>query len=257
MNAPGHGGDEERVDVVIGAASVEARAQVGGARISMRSYFSTYLLWTAQREAALAREIEAAHAGESRFSFEHRGHVLSSIIASAAFLEAMVNELYQDAADGHAAPDAYVTPLSTSCQRLMADLWRATAEGRLGTIQKYEMLLAFADAPPLVRGGQTYEDATLVLRLRNAILHYRPEDRSAQDEAHAMEKRLRGKFPDNALMTGSGNPWWPDHALGYGAAAWAHRSVRALADHVSDALGIDPNYRRIERGGWSGEPPGT
>ena len=224
-------------------------------RVTLRSYFSSHLLWTAQREAALAGEMEAHVAGRSRFDVKHRGHVLSSIVASAAFLEAMVNELYQDAADDHAPPDGYITPLSASCRRLMAELWRLTDGGVLKAIQKYEMLLAFADAPALDRGAQPYQDAALVIRLRNAILHYRPEDVSVADEAHAMEQRLRGKFDDNALMTGSGNPWWPDHSLGHGAATWAHRAVKALADHVSDELGIEPNYRRIEAGGWFGDPP--
>jgi len=224
--------------------------------ITLRSYFSSHLLWTAMREAELAGRMEATHAGQSRFDVEHRGHVLSSIVASAAFLEAMVNELYQDAADDHAPPDGYITPLSASCRRLMAELWRSTDGGMLKEIPKYEMLLAFAEAPALDRGAQPYQDASLVIRLRNAILHYRPENVSVVDEAHAMEQRLRGKFEENALMAGSGNSWWPDHALGYGAATWAHRAVKALADHVSDALGIDPNYRRIERGGWFGQPPG-
>jgi hypothetical protein len=180
---------------------------------------------------------------------------LSSIVASVAFLEAMVNELYQDAADDHTPPDGHITSLSASCRRLMADLWRSTDGGRLGAIQKYEMLLAFADAPPLDRGGQTYESVKLVLRLRNAIIHYRPEDVVA-DEAQVMEQRFRGKFDDNVLMAGSGNPWWPDKALGYGAAEWAHRSVQALADHVSDAIGIVPIYRKVEAGGWFGQMPG-
>jgi hypothetical protein len=225
-------------------------------RITLRSYFSSHLLWTAQREAELAGRMEAAHvAGRSRFDVEHRGHVLSSIVASAAFLEAMVNELYQDAADDHAPPDGYITPLSASCRRLMAELWRSTDGGMLKPIRKYEMLLAFADAQALDRGAQPYQDAALVIRLRNAILHYRPENVSVADEAHAMEQRLGGKFDDNAFMSGSGNPWWPDHALGHGAAVWANRAVKALADHVSDALGIDPNYRRVEHGGWFGDPP--
>lgn len=72
-----------------------------------------------------------------------------------------------------------------------------------------------------------------------------------------MERSLRGKFADNALMAGSDNSWWESHALGYGAADWAHRSVKALADEVSDALGIVPNYRRVEAGGWFGQAPGT
>jgi hypothetical protein len=218
---------------------------------------SGHLLWTAQHEAELAGQIEAKLAGGTvPFSLEHRGCVLSSIIASVAFLEAMINELFQDASDGHAPePGGYITPLSEDCRRLMADLWRATREGeRLGAIEKFEMLLSFAQAPPLDRGGQVYENALLTIRLRNTLVHFRPEDRSAEDEAHALEKRLLGKFADNALMAGSGNPWWPYRALGYGAADWAHRSVKALADHVADSVGIVPNHRRMEVAGWEQAP---
>lgn len=96
--------------------------------------------------------------------------------------------------------------------------------------------------------------AEAAIDLRNRLIHFRPEDRSV-DDAHAME-RIRGKFTDNPLMAGSGNAWWPDHALGYGAAVWAHRSVKALADHVSDAIGIEPNYRKVEATGGFGTMPG-
>ena len=247
---------EERSDAIAKPLTVELRGSVD-LRVSIRSYSSGHLLWTAQHEAELAGQIEAKLAGGTvPFSLEHRGCVLSSIIASVAFLEAMINELFQDASDGHAPePGGYITPLSEDCRRLMADLWRATREGeRLGAIEKFEMLLSFAQAPPLDRGGQVYENALLTIRLRNTLVHFRPEDRSAEDEAHALEKRLLGKFADNALMAGSGNPWWPYKALGYGAADWAHRSVKALADHVADSVGIVPNHRRMEVAGWEQAP---
>ncbi len=33
-----------------------------------------------------------------------------------------------------------------------------------------------------------------------------------------------------------------------------NRSVKALADHVSEAIGIEPNYRRLEADGWEQAP---
>jgi len=245
-------------NAIYGQAHGRAKARGGGVRVLIRSYFSSYLLWMAQHMSALAGRIEAAHRGRPTFNIEHRGLVLSSVVASAAFLEAMVNELYQDAADGHGLTgDGYLGPLSSQSHGLMADFWRATDEGsRLKPLDKYEMLLAFADVTPLDRGRQPYQDASLVIRLRNAIAHYQPEDLSA-DDPHKMEGALRGKFADNALMAGSGNAWWTDHALGYGCADWGHRSVKALADRVSDELGILPNYRRVEASGWFGRGPGS
>ena len=84
-----------------------------------------------------------------------------------------------------------------------------------------------------------------------------PASSSSPESNHKLQKGLHQTgFADNALMVGSGNPWWPDKALGFGAAEWAHRSVQALADHVSDAIGIVPIYRKVEAGGWFGQMPG-
>lgn len=141
--------DEERVDATVNPPTVEARADVPAPGIWHRLYFSSYLLWTAQHEAELARQIQGGHLGRSRFSIEHRAHMLSSIVASAGFLEAMVNELYQDAVDGHGA-DACVTSLRAGCRQAMVDFWQSTAFGRsVETIEKYERLLEFAGAAML------------------------------------------------------------------------------------------------------------
>jgi hypothetical protein len=247
---------EERVDAVATPATVQAHVTIPAVRVSIRSYFSPRLLWTAQHHAEPAGEIEKAASGRTPFSIEHHGYVLSSIIASVAFLEAMVNELFQDAADGHAPTGGYIDPLIEESRRTMAEVWAITRGGRLPALEKFDSLLRSAGAPVLNRKSDTFKNAEATIDLRNRLIHFRPEDRSAEDEAHAIEKRIRGKFSDNALMTGSGNAWWPDHALGYGAAVWAHRSVKALADHVSDAIAIEPNYRRVEASGWFGTMPG-
>lgn len=239
------------------AAGLHAHAAINVGGISIRSYFSAHLLWTARHLSELAGQIEAAHEGRSRFDIEHQGFVLASILSSAAFLEAVANELFQDAAGGHGLTgDGYLAPLSSKTHRLMADLWRATSEGtRLRPLEKYEMLLAFADSRPLDRGAQPYQDACFVIRLRNAIAHFQPEDMSP-DDPHRMEQSLRGKFADNRLMAGAGNAWWTAHALGHGCADWAHRSVTAFTDRVSEDLGIRPNYQRVAESGWFGRLPG-
>ncbi len=223
------------------------------ARIVMRNYFSTYLLYAAQCLSDEAGAIEARHQGPSRFDITHRAYVLSSIQAVAGFLEAAINELYQDAVDEHGIEgDGYIAPLSAESRRIMAELWRATDEGsRLRPLEKYQMLLVAAGRERLDAGSQPCQDAHLLTGLRNAITHFQPEDLSA-DAPAAMERRLRGKFPENRLMAGSDNPWWPDHCLGHGCSQWAHRAAKSLADEVVNELGISPNYRRHEEAGWFG-----
>jgi hypothetical protein len=93
-----------------------AKAGGAGPRILLRHYFSTHLLWTAFHATQKAKEIEDAHTGESTFDIEHSSYVLSVIVSAAGFLEAAINEFFQDAHDEHnlsGAGDGYLAPLSS------------------------------------------------------------------------------------------------------------------------------------------------
>lgn len=228
-----------------------------GGRAIMRNYFSSYLLAAAGQMVRSAAAIEDQHdiEGPPRFDLEQRGHILGAILCGVGFFEAMVNELFQDALDRHAPEGSGVASLSMSTRDRMAEYWRAT-KGRDRALDKYQTLLRFAGEAQLDEGAQPYQEARLTVQLRNAIAHYRPEDLSA-DEPEKMEKSLKVvKFPDNQMLTGSGNPWWPDHCLGVGCARWALESVVAVADHVTDAVGVKTNYGVHRASGWLGSVPG-
>jgi len=212
----------------------------------MRNYFSTHMLRSSLDFGSKAAAIEARHSGKSRFDIEHRGYVLASITAAVAFVEAMVNELFQDAADDHGTTgDGYVAPLSGRTRELMREWWELSGGGFERTLEKYQLLLVFSEHPKLNSGSEPYQSAADLLGLRNVLIHYRSESVTAGDE-HRLERRLRGKFPDSRLMAGSGNPWWPSHALGAGCAEWSFSSAKQLADEVVDRIGIVPNYKRQE-----------
>jgi hypothetical protein len=165
----------------------------------------------------------------------------------------MINELFQDAVDRHGFKgQGYIAPLGDAVHRVMAQVWRSTDAGaRLRTLDKYQLLLSVSGRQTLDAGTHPYQDAHLVISVRNKIIHFQPEYRE-QGSPHAMTAKLQGKFSDNRLMNGSENPWWPDHCLGAGCAQWAHTSVKALADAVVGDLDLYPNYRRLEDSGFYG-----
>jgi hypothetical protein len=173
--------------------------------------------------------------------------VLSSIIASYAFLEAMINELYQGAYDElYADPsnpytDPHLARLAEEMRRSMAVFWKHGGDWR-PPLDKYEALLEFSNHAPMDKGRNPYQDAALLVTLRNLIVHFRPETSWVSEEPHKLEKRLKGKFADNRLAAGTGHSWWPDHCLGHGCSEWAHKAARAFADHVVNEIGIVPNY---------------
>jgi hypothetical protein len=231
-----------------------AKASGIAPRLLIRSYFSTRLLWAAFHASDDAREIEAAHTGEPIFNVEHNGFVLSSIVLSAAFLEAAVNEFFQDAHDEHLPPDGYLAPLPSTAIRAMAAVWKGTDDGRrLTTLEKWQLMLVLSGKEPLDSGREPFQPAKLVGDLRNMIVHYRPED-LAVDEGHKLERSLKGRFAPNALWDSTPDKsWWPNRCLGHGCARWAATSVVAFADRVCNELGISPNYRRVATGGGYGK----
>ena len=223
---------------------------IGGIRTSVRNYFSSHLLWQAQQSAIDARTIEDSLVGPT-FDVRHRGSVLSAIQASVAFLEAMVNELFTDAADGHGTSgDGYIAPLDPDAIARMAAVWSDTNGGRLGAIAKYQLLLSLSDRPRLDKASDPLNSANLLIQLRNVIVHYSPESLFT-DESHKLEGRLRNRFESN-LLASPNSLWWPDQCLGSACAEWSWQSALALADAVSDDLSITPNYKRLLERHWEG-----
>lgn len=155
--------------------------------------------------------------------------------------------------------EGYLAPLKPDAVKAMAAIWSGTNEGTSinNPLEKWQLMLIVSGHEPLDRGAAPYQDAELVRRLRNVIVHFRPEDVPAGDAPHRLRQQLEHKFPENRLMEGSGNPWWPSHCLGHGCAEWAAQSALTFADHVCAELGITPNYQRNAASGWAGKPPGS
>jgi hypothetical protein len=214
-------------------------------RIVMRKYFSTYHLYAAHYSAEAAQERETAlMGGQPTFDLRHLGFILGAVTESVAFLEATINEVYKDAADEH---QSYVGALSGPCLELMTALWSATNEGHLEILDKYDLALRFAGHQAFDKGSAPYQDARLLIRLRNYVVHYKPHD-VATDTTHSIGEALREKFSPNQLMVNSGNPWFPDQVLGAGCAGWAWRSARQLTDAFASRMGLQLNYQQADFG---------
>lgn len=206
--------------------------------VVMRSYFSSQYLWSAIHHAKLAESIEAGHAGASRFSIKHRAYVLGAITDSVAFAEAAVNEVLADVADGH---ESYIQPLSSTTRHRFQGFWIA-ANNSASILAKYSETLQMAECRPPDRGAAPWQDMSLLVSLRNHVVHYKPEDVSDALEPSKLARGLIGRFSDNALMLGAGNSWFPDKALGAGCAWWAWTTAKEFVDQWSGALGLKLNY---------------
>jgi hypothetical protein len=182
------------------------------ASISLRPYFSSYHLWAAKRFAKLADVREDDAEG---FDIANRAFVIGSALSAAAFLETAINEIYDDVVDGY---EPYVGLLSAKTKACLTQLWNRKKTGeRSPTLCKYQRALESAGLTAFDESKQPYEDADLLVQLRNTLVHSRPVTRETGDMTE-LDKMLSVRFPPNRPMAKFGNPYFPDRCLGAGCA---------------------------------------
>jgi len=161
----------------------------------------------------------------------HRAHVTAAVLASAAFLEASINELYLE-----------LQKLSHSGQpnlrRELAMLPRVWPQiARSPVLHKYQLALSVADGDQYDESRPPFIDADSLAHLRDALLSYRPDWEDRRGRHRTLEKRLHTKFPPNVIAPPQA-PWFPDRCLGAGCAKWAVRTVQLFSDDFCHRMAI-------------------
>lgn len=231
------------------ALMVEIRGEgtmtVGTPSISMRSYLSTQHLWMAHHCAQYAQYYEDRYRGQRpAFHIHLRGYIIATVTESDAFVEALINELFSDVFDNH--NDERLKVFDAASHQRMTQHWRDSGFGKTTSIlEKYEFALSLNAQAGFDKGAEPYQSMSLLISLRNWQVHYYPSNVSDADP-HSLQAKLKSRFEPNSLMTGSGNAWFPDKALGAGCSAWAVSTAEAFANNFVERFSYEPNYRSIQ-----------
>jgi len=175
---------------------------------------------------------------------EHRTASIGALLFSVSFLESSINELFTDAKEGE---DHSTAGLDGSVIKRLSRAWPL----RLGLLEKYKMALVLADAEPFAIGRAPYDDARVLIQVRNTLVHYAPESIPGdpyirgQEDLHRLAKALRPRISVCPFYA-EGNSFWPDRALGHGCAEWALRSSLAFTDTFFAKLGKTPPYEDLK-----------
>lgn len=228
---------EAHAQVAIGIATA------GDAEIAMRQYFSSWHLWSARHFGWLAQQIEDS-VDWPKLRVQHRSYVISGVIASAAFVEAAINEVFQDVLDGH----DWHGKLDSKTSTALSLLWEMTGEGKSGftAIEKYDLALGLADRPRFDKSRAPYQDVKLIFEIRNWLMHYRPKNLT-QSRPDKLARGLAGKFKLNIMYPGV-NPDFPDRMLSAGCVAWANASAFAFVNQFSSELSLNLHHTQVNFG---------
>jgi hypothetical protein len=225
---------------------------VGRENITLRKRtdFSISHILAAAYFARLSWQVEKTYDGKwsDNLFHEHRAYVTGCVLSAISFLEAKANELFADTVDN---PEA-VKELNQGAKDLMSDMWKlgVPRTGRYSIPEKFQIALVMARKELFDRSRRPYQDVALLVRLRNALVHYEPKwvtCVSPDIEAltvQNLEKNLLGKFELNPLK-GRADPFFPDRCLGHGCAKWAVTSCIEFADEFFSRMGLPRPYDHI------------
>jgi hypothetical protein len=141
---------------------------------SIRANLALNQLQAARRFALQCGETETANLGQPLGPFFDtiRDSVIASVILSVLSLEANINEHFVD-------PEVKDTfeGLSNNAREKLVELM-----GNARILAKYQHVLDIRGKPRFDHGSQPYQDTELLVRLRNALVHFKPEWDNEQTE---------------------------------------------------------------------------
>ena len=188
--------------------------------------------------AELSQDCEAANAGKTfgdgDFFNHHRAYVVGSIMTSVASIEARINEFYLDATD-----NLLGSILDTSQQGLLAELWKPLDEKRVSILQKYQIALAAIECSKFDTSKGPYQDVSLLIDLRNMLVHFKPEWDNDQKKHKKIEQKLQGRFELNPFWPKEDSIFFPFKCLSHGCASWAVRSSMNFILEFFTLTGVD------------------
>lgn len=155
----------------------------------------------------------------------HRSYVTGAILSAAAFLEASINELYLEL---HGLRSNERTRLPRRVLAVLGRFWSDIE--RAPVLHRYQVVLMVADAERFDERRAPFQDADSLMKLRDALVHFRPERPESRRRLRTLEQRLHNRFERNPLAA-SDSAWFPDLCLSAACAEWA---VQAAADFTED-----------------------
>lgn len=210
-------------------------------RVGVRDYFTMEHLWNARHMAQLCADREQSLVGEGFRGIDRpvRAFAVGAILESVAFLEALINSVWQDAADDDPAESKRshrLAGLSNQSIARLRELWRNDrVERSLSVTDKFQVALTCADQTPMRLGEDPGQTIAAVILFRNDLVHFKPTVQWT-DEVHRLEQRLRPRLADNPLL--ETQPWFPHHMLSASGARLAYEKSREFASLWWTQMGL-------------------
>jgi hypothetical protein len=204
-------------------------AMTFAAQAECRMNLSAHHMMAAAQFARESGKIEKEHEGQplGQFYEDITIRVVSTIIMSACSLEAFINEIFLDA--------------NIHLVSAVAEI-----ENNWPTIEKTEILEKFRTAMEMAgtkkmnKGIPVYQNAHLLIDMRNALVHFKPEWSHEKKGHFRIENKIHNQFPLSPFWQGV--KAFPEKCMSYGCAKWCVGSAMEFAETFCQETGIVNKY---------------
>jgi hypothetical protein len=186
----------------------------------VRSSLTAQFLMAAAIQARAARGIEFAGltgAVTEEDEVAHRGYVIGAIMQGTAALEAEIWEVKVYGPGHHLGSNG----IDFQALDLLAPL--ADVIDGEKVLDRYRLVLHLLKKEPLDPGGQPWQDAALVVRLRNELVHYKSRWGEELERSALIRALQSKKHPKPPFIADAAN-FFPHACLGATCATWAAES---------------------------------
>ena len=174
-------------------------------------------------------ELERANAGKEWGSFieEIRSYGSACILSSTAALEALINELF-------IAPNR----LHHSLTDFETEFWGTKGIERKPILKKYQIALDKLVQPRLDEGTSPFWEASAVIDLRNALVHFKPMWDPVRKRPVDFETNLKGKFELSPFYNSDAD-FVAARCISASCATWVIKSVFAFINEFDVRTRLD------------------
>ena len=213
---------------ITGSAPILAQA-----KLDQRSAFAVRHLIAAARFSRQCGAVQAAHAGKPLGAFydEQTACVSATIMLAVASMESNINEHFEDS-------DVLLPELSSGARNEVCDLLSTAS-----ILDKYMKVLSLKGLPQFDKGGPPYQDACLLIAVRNELVHFHPEWHGNQDRHEKLGRRLAGKFDLSPFISEDTAVMFPQRIVSHGCTRWAVKTALTFMEEFAKRVSLPNRFQ--------------
>ena len=207
-------------------ANIEATSTTPDINAQSRYSFTAQFIMGSAIFADRSHAIEGIDAStiDEKMRAEHLSYVVSAVVQCAAALESEISEITLHGPGHHLGSNRLDVVARDFLEPLMDVI------DDQSTLQRYELVLHLLKKPAIAKGGQIHENADLLIKLRNELIHYKSKWGPEMDRQKFFSRLQRLGLEKPPFILPNAN-FFPHRCMSASLASW---SVMAAVAYIND-----------------------